>query len=293
MSKPLKYSIIVIVCILFAWYVGSLIHHALYQKESDVLRMWVTPNQTQGQFWRKVIDEWNKSGKGLKVVSKDIPVASSSEEAILNSIASRTSPDICTNIFSGFGAQLASLDAIYNLKEFDGYEDLVKQRDMSKIMKTWAYHGGNYVFPIYSSPVLYWWRWDIMQKIGYNKIPETYSEVFDFCKFAYISHKRYGIRLMRFNDWWGRWLDFISFYYAASGGKPYMKDDRAAFDNKYGKEVVDFFKKMYDNNYSTKVIAQDNEFFYGSILGEPREPNDIAFAETNFPGILKNIKVGP
>jgi len=292
MSKPVKYLIGIVVSLFFVWYIASIIINAATTKEIDYLQMW-TGGGDQGAFWKKAIKKWNESGKGMRVKSKRIPVAQSSEEAILNSIAGQTSPDICTGIFPGFGAQLASLGAISSLNEFESYNELVHHRKMEKIMKGWEYESKNYVFPLFSCPVLYWWRGDIMEELGWNKIPETYSEVYEFCKLAYIPRKRYGIRIMRYNAWWGRWIDFISFYYAASGGKPYVVDNKAVLDNKYGREVMEFFKKLYDNNYSSKIIFSDPGFFEGTILGSPREPQDLTYAKQQFPKILDKIKIGP
>jgi multiple sugar transport system substrate-binding protein len=70
------------------------------------LVFWTAPNPLQESFWKEVVSEWNQNNPDIQIKWSTIPAAGSSEEAILTSIASGRMPDICTNIFSGFAAQL-------------------------------------------------------------------------------------------------------------------------------------------------------------------------------------------
>ena len=220
MNKFMKYLITIIIVIFLGWYFLSIINQAIHgKKTSQNLKMWVAPDSTQLKFWDVVVNDWNKSGLGRKVEFTTIPAAQSSEEAIFNSIASCTSPDICTNIFSGFGAQLASIGSVYNLQEFKGYDKLIAQRKMETIMSKWEYQHNNYVFPIYYNPAMYGWRWDILQKLGWKRLPLTYSDVMKLGDQFHVPNKKYPVQLLANPSWWSRWWDFISFYYAASNGK--------------------------------------------------------------------------
>ena len=68
---------------------------------------WTAPNPLQEQFWKPLIEEWNSNHPEAQIDWKTIPAAGSSEEAILTAVAAGSAPDFCTNIFSGFAAQLA------------------------------------------------------------------------------------------------------------------------------------------------------------------------------------------
>jgi multiple sugar transport system substrate-binding protein len=284
--------IIIIVLILFGWYVVSIIANKTKKRDPDILTFWVAPNQTQGLFWGKVVNDWNKSGLGLKVEVRSIPASNSSEEAILTSIVSNTNPDMCTNIFSGFGAQLSSLEAIYPLSDFDGYEELIKTRDMETIMKHWELKGKNYIFPIYCNPFLNWWRWDKLQENGFDKIPITYSDLYELAEKVTIPFKQYAIFAVQGRDWWDRWADYIAYYYAAGNGAPYIKDNKAVLDNKYSREVLEFFKKCLDNKWTMTGNIKD-AFFKGQVFGKVHGPWDILVAEQLYPEVLKSVKIGP
>ncbi len=295
MKTGIKERIIVIVIlILLGWYVFSIIDNTTAKRDPDILTLWVATNQTQGLFWAKVVKDWNKSGLGLKVTARTIPASGSSEQAILTSLVANTNPDMCTNIFSGFGAQLSSLDAIHPLSEFEGYEELIKKRKMENIMSQWEYKDKNYIFPIYCNPVLNWWRWDKLQEHGFNKIPRTYSDVYEIAKKVTIPYKQWAIHAVQGRDWWDRWSDYIAYYYAAGDGAPYInvKENKAVLDNKYSIEVLNFFKTLIDKKW-TMIANVKNAFFIGKVFGEVHGPWDIKVAEQLYPKILKHIKVGP
>jgi multiple sugar transport system substrate-binding protein len=188
---------------------------------------------------------------------------------------------------------LASLGTVFNSRDLEGYTELIQKRKMQKIMKQWSKDNKNYVFPNYSSPVLLWWRWDILQEFGWKKVPETYSEIYKLCEQVTIPNRRYAMSIVGFPAWWGRWSDFIAFYYAASGGKPYISNGKAVFNNKYGKEVATFFKTLFDKKYAKWDPTDKQAFYEGKIIGEYKTPQDIDTAKRTYPEILKKIKVGP
>ena len=294
MNKFLKNIIIFVIVISLGYYFWSIIDRAITGKKvTNTLKMWVAPDSKQEAFWKEVVPEWNKSNLGMKVEFTTIPAAQSSEEAIFNSIASCTSPDICTNIFSGFGAQLASISSIYNLQEFEGYDELIKQRQMKTLMEKWLYNDENYVFPIYYNPAMYAWRWDILQKLGWDTLPLTYSDVLKLGKQFYVPHKKYPLQLLSSPTWWSRWWDFISFYYAASSGKPYIENNKAAFNNEYGRAVMNFIQEIVKKGYTPMGSMADEDFYRGNIAGKIFLPSDIRKIEANYPKIISHIKLAP
>jgi multiple sugar transport system substrate-binding protein len=292
MNKTVKTLILVAITVLLGWYIWSLITHKQNVTDSNVLHLWVAPAQDQEKFWEEATDAWNKSGQGMKVVFKTIPTAQSSEEAIFNSVASRTTPDICTNIFSGFGAQLSSLGAIYNLKEFKGYDELIKKRKMQIIMKRWATNDENYVLPIYNNPSMYGWRWDVLQKLGWKDVPKTYSDIYKLGEQVYVPNKKFPVQVLSQPTWWSRWWDFITLYYAASDGKPYISDNKAVFNNQYGKDVMNFIDQLYKKGYTPKDTITDENFYLGNVMGIIFLPKTISKVQQNYPKLLDKIKLG-
>jgi multiple sugar transport system substrate-binding protein len=257
------------------------------------LKLWLAPSSTGNEYWEIVIDKWNKSGLGMKVTFETIPAVGSTEEAIFNGIVSETIPDISANIFPGFGAQLYSLGAVYDLKEFDGFDKLIAKRKMERIIKKCEYEGKIPMFPTATNPMLIWWRKDLLKELGYNSIPKTYDDVYELAKKLTIPKRRYLFKVFAGKNWWSRTGDFIPFYYAASEGKEYIRDNTAVLDNEYSKDVLNFFKTMVDQDWTMINFGSSNIFYEGVVLGEVKSPWDIGIAEINYPELIDKIQVGP
>ncbi|EOZ7588206.1 ABC transporter substrate-binding protein [Enterobacter hormaechei] len=263
------------------------------RQEKQVITLWIAPNNVQETFWSEVVSEWNTQSDKNKVVYSIIPAAGSSEEAIMNAIASDRAPDISENIFTGFGTQLADLGQIVDLSTLDGYQALIENRHMGDIMTHWRYNGRNYILPIYMNPVLFWWRGDLLQEQGFMNVPKTYDEIYSLSEKYTIPDKRYALQATSGRNWWDRWFDFIALYYAESNGKAYIADRHALYDNQAGKNVINFFNTLFENKWTVYDFGQDDPLVTGKVLGAVRGPWDISRYQQQYPDILKHIKIGP
>ncbi|MFO7882550.1 MAG: ABC transporter substrate-binding protein [Kosmotogaceae bacterium] len=253
---------------------------------------WTAPNPLQESFWKSLVTQWNEENPDIQIKWSTIPAAGSSEEAILTSIASGRSPDICTNIFSGFAAQLIEADQLVALENLPGYWEVVEQREMQQIIEGWKFSGHYFVFPIYSNPMLMWWRSDLLQELGYDKPPRSYSEIYDISEKYSVPNEKFGMQVILGRNWWDRWFDFINYYYAASGGKPYLDIERAraTFNDENGREITDFIYKMFRNNW-TAVDLGNYPLYNGVVLGGIRGPWEINWAEEQFPDVFDDIVI--
>ncbi len=262
--------------------------------ETITLTLWTAPNPNQNLFWKTLLPQWAKTHPNIKIKQSQIPAARSSEEAILTAIASNRQPDICTNIFSGFAAELVSAGQLVPLDSFSGFKALIKTRDMQDVIKSWKLKGHYYVMPIYDNPILVWWRKSMLEKAGFTKPPRTYSELYALSKKITIPHKRYAFKVFGGQSWWDRWWDFMTLYYAASEGKPYIdvKRNKAVFDNEYGKDVASFVYTMFKKHYTTVAFGQ-HPFFKGAVAGAIKGPWSIPSAKSQFPKVLKDVIIAP
>jgi len=258
------------------------------------LVLWTAPNPQDEMFWKEVLTEWKKYKPDIEISWTTIPAAGSSEEAILSAIASGRTPDICGNIFAGFAAQLVEIDQIIELNKMPDYDKLIQNRTMKTIMEGWKLNGKNYVIPIYSNPILMWWRIDVLKKLGYSEPPRTYSELYELSKKFVVPKEKYAIRVIQGRNWWDRWYDYITYYYAASEGKPYIdtKKSKVLFGNDAGKQVTEFISYMFKNNLTALELGTA-PLYTGSLLGSLQGPWEIPYAENQFPDILKNIVITP
>ena len=254
---------------------------------AEKITLWTAPNMYQEQFWKVILEEWKQVRPDIEVEWKTIPASGSSEEAILTAIVTDKAPDLCTNIFSGFAAQLIEADQLVALNTLEGFEELVQIRKADEGIKGWNFSGKYYVFPIYSNPMLFWWREDILAEAGFDSPPRTYSDVYklaeNFCK----PKETYAIEYLKGRNWWDRWFDFITFYYAASSGQPYIdvERSRAIFNNDAGIAVVEFGQKLFDEGW-TSTDMMDNPLYTGHLAGQLMGPWSIPEAQNMFPEIF-------
>lgn len=264
------------------------------EKDQTSIKMWVAPNITQEVYWGEIVKEWNSNPANRKVEFTSIPAAGSSEEAIMNALASGTEPDISTNIFIGFAKQLSELKQLTDYSKMPGFQTLTETRHMGKTISNWQFNGQQTVIPIYISPVLYWWRSDLLAAQGFDHVPTSYDEIYTLSERIALSQKGYSLQLTSGKNWWDRWFDFIPLYYAAADGRPYIQDKESAFDNETGLEALNFMAKMFANKWTSyDFTTADDPLAAGMVLGAMRGPWDIERYQKQFPEVLKDIRIGP
>ena len=270
------------------------------QAQSDVatVRFWSAPDPNQEVFWAEVVKQWNADNPNIQIDWQPIPTGASSEEVILNAIATGTAPDISNNIFSGFAAQMAEAGASVALEEqFPDFWDVVEARNMRSVVENgWGLNGHYYVLPQYSNAIQYWWNLDLISKAGFSaeKPPRTYSDVRAIAEAIAGSGDVYAIGFPGPANWWDRWFDYITLYYAASGGAPYldMTEGKAVFNNDAGYAVAAFMDEMFANKWAPTDTALVDPLQNGVVAGFVMGPWSIAPTKTNFPN-LKYVVTPP
>ncbi|MEX3018139.1 ABC transporter substrate-binding protein [Kluyvera sp. STS39-E] len=258
------------------------------------IKMWVAPNENEEAFWNKMVTEWNKDPAHTPVTFTTIPAANSSEEAIMNALASGTEPDISSNIFIGFASQLVDVGQIEDLSKMPGFDDLIKTRQMTAILPAWKLNDQQNVLPIYINPIVWWWRGDLLEKYGFDHAPTRYDEVYQLAERRAADNNGYVMQLTAGKNWWDRWFDFIPLYYAQGGGESYIADKKAGFNNPAGQAVLTFMDKVFSKKWSSyDFTSADDPLATGQVLASARGPWDLARYRKQYPDILKTIKIGP
>ena len=216
------------------------------QSIAQEVRFWSAPNPAQTQFWEEMAQAYQEVDPEVTVTVTPIPESPSSEAAILASLAGGTGPTISENIFIGFGAQLFNAEAIVPLNTLPGWDELLVARNMTTAIETWAFPDENfYILPIYTNPMLFGWRSDTLQEIGYDTPPRTFSEVLEVCS-ALKEQDPNKFLLARAdlvsNVWWQRWFDFFILYNAASGGQPFITGNEIVADDDAAIAVLEFYQ---------------------------------------------------
>lgn len=263
------------------------------ERRTDRILLWIAPNAAEESFWKIAVTRWNAARLGLPVQFTTIPTAGNSEDTVLSALVAGTEPDLCTNVFSGFAVQLAALGQVADLATMPGYDALVDRRHMRSIMAGWAQGAQVAALPIYSSPTLLWWRADLLEQHGLGQPPATYDDVYRFCERYAVRQSRYGMQIVAGRAWQDRWFDFISYYYAASGGQPYLAGAHALYDNAAGRQAAGFIDHMYRQGWTALDFDAEEPLVSGLAAGAVRGPWDVERFANIYPDTLARIAVGP
>lgn len=261
--------------------------------QANKIKLWVAPNEAQEAFWKIAVEKWNNKGIGMPVEFTTIPSTENSEKAILMALVAGSAPDISTNIFSGFAAQLAALKQLQDLAVLPGYEQLIEKRHMQKIMQGWEQEGKQYVLPLYSNPTLIWWRQDILLKLGITTVPKTFDDVYVLSEKYARTEQKFGMQVISGKKWENRWFDFIPLYYATANGAPYIKGGKAIYDNPAGLAVLTFINTIFKNSWSAFDFDSGEPLVSGLVVGAVKGPWDIALFEKTYPETMQSIVIGP
>lgn len=257
------------------------------------IRFWVAPNDAEESFWKVAVARWNKSGLGMPVRFTTIPTTGSSEDAVLSSLVAGTEPDISSNMFSGFVVQIANLNQLQPLSAMPGYQALIAKRHMQDLIRNWTVNGKVYAIPIYANPALIWWRSDILARYGFHHVPRTYRDIYELSRRYGNAGHHYSFQVISGRSWEDRWFDFIAYYYAASGGQPYITNGKAVFDNVAGQQAAGFMDTMFKRGWTARDFDSEEPLVSGLVAGATHGPWDIGRFESMYPDTLKHIIVGP
>lgn len=258
------------------------------------IKMWVAPNENEEAFWNVMVKEWNKDPAHTPVEFTTIPAANSSEEAIMNALASGTEPDLSSNIFIGFASQLDEIGQTEDLSKMPGYDELIKNRQMTNILPAWKLNGKQTVLPIYVNPIVWWWRGDLLKQYGFDHVPTRYDELYQLAEKRAQDNNGYTIQLTAGKNWWERWFDLIPLYYAQSGGQSYIVDNKTQFNDPSGLAVLTFMGKVFNSKWSSyDFTSADDPLASGQVLASARGPWDLARYRKQYPEVLKSIQIGP
>lgn len=213
---------------------------------------WTAPNPSQEVFWTQMAEKFMAENPETQIQVMPMAEAPSSEATILTAVAGGTAPAASENIFIGFGAELYNSDALVPLDTLPGWEELLATRNMEEAIEGWAFPDGHYyILPIYSNPMMFGWRIDILEDMGYDKPPQTYSEIIEVGKHL-REHDRRKFLLARHSllepTWWERWFDFFILYNAASQGQPFITGSEITADEAAAIGVFEFYQELFSND---------------------------------------------
>jgi multiple sugar transport system substrate-binding protein len=253
------------------------------------LLYWSSNNPYEIQFARYVVNQWNKKNPDKTPIRfQPVPEGRSSEEIILAAVVGNTTPGIYSNIWQGDVEAYAEAGVLVPFDTLKGFMDFIYERcDSSVVEEIRSQDGHIYQIPWKINPIMLIYNKNIIADLGLKHPPKTYDEFFNACSLFSKDTNGDGYVDQWFGysevlvTWWQRFFDFYPLYLAASGGKSLIKNNKAAFNNKYAVEVFSFLQKLYKNNYFAKerLSARQDPFLASVIATRFTGPYEIAHAE--------------
>lgn len=254
------------------------------------ITFWAAPNPTQLTYWEEMAEEFKNENPDITVTVSQMKESPSSEATIQSAVVSNTAPTMSENINRSFGAQLAESEVIVPLNEIDGFTDIITSRNMENTVESWAFaDGSQYVLPAYSNPILFAWRTDILNELGYSEPPKTYSELIEVgqkLKEVYPDKVVWAKGDLSDPTGWMRWFDFFPLYNAASEGNGFIANGELTLDDEAGIELLTMMSELQENDLLLSSQATDpfeNQVSIMADMGPWTFPNwDEKFPELVF-----------
>ena len=258
---------------------------------SDVVEIefWAAANPPQEAFWNKVADEFNAEHDDIQVEVSQMRETPTSEASVQSAIAGGEAPTFSENINRGFAAQLADSEALVPLNEVEGYDKLIESRNMSKTIESWEFSDGNqYVLPIYSNAMLFAWRIDILNELGFEEVPKTYSEVLEVVDALKASNDEQFLWAkadLASPEGWTRWFDFFMLYNGASNGNNFVEGNELIADDEAGTQVLEFMSQLEEKN-ALLTNQANNPFEEGLGIFSDLGPWSFPYWKEQFPEMV-------
>ncbi len=294
MIKKILKTLCCIFIVLVQFSCGSKSH-----RNPDHLLYWSSNNTQEINFARYIVNEWNKNNHAQKISFQPVPEGQSSEEIILAAVVGKTTPDIYSNMWQGDVEDYARAGVLVALDTLKGFKDFIYSRCDSNVVKEVTSPDGHiYQIPWKINPIMMMYNKKMLDDLVLSHPPFSYTQ-FDSAsqklKSESINKDGYVDRWFGYSEvlvtWWQRLFDFYPLYLAASGGAPIIKDNKAAFDNKYAVEVFTFLRNLYAHDYFPKErLSVRQDVFLSSVIATRfTGPWEIAHADKFKP---KGFKFG-
>ncbi|MGL9909739.1 ABC transporter substrate-binding protein [Enterococcus sp. DIV0213h] len=227
--------------------------------EKTNITFWAAPNPTQLKYWQEMADEFEKQNEDITVEVTQMKESPSSEATIQSAIASNTAPTLSENINRSFAAQLAASEAILPLEQQASFDTIVEDRNMKQTIDSWKFSDDSqYVLPVYSNPILFGWRLDILNELGINEVPKTYTELLQVVDKVKDTDKAlWAKKDLTDPTAWMRWFDFFPLYNAASEGAGFVENNKFSADETAMNNVFELMSTLADENVLRTGEATD------------------------------------
>ncbi len=249
------------------------------------LLFWCSNNDREIKLCTAIKNKWNLDNITVPVHMQPIPEGQSSEEVILAAVVGKSAPDIYANMWQGNVEMYAHAGVLIPLDTLKGFMEFMKERcDSNTIKEITSSDGHIYQVPWKVNPIMTIYNKNIFAENNIHELPKTYSAYIkaadDFKNNNLHStiQKRFGYTAVK-AIWYERLFNFYPLYLAASDGAPLIKNNKAAFNNKYAVAVFQFLQSLYTNDYFSRenTAASSDPFVTETIVTKWTGPWEISY----------------
>src|SRR6478672_2877175 len=276
-------------------------------KNKEML-FWCSNNNQEIKLCNVIKEKWNHSHPESMVHLQPVPEGQSSEEVVLAAVVGKTTPDIYANMWQGTVEMYAHAGVLIPLDTLKGFMQFIHERcDSNVIREITSSDGHIYQVPWKVNPIMTIYNKKAFKENEINLIPLTYSAYLNAAE-QYKNHNlntdnHFGYTAVK-AIWYERLFNYYPLYLAASGGKPLIENNKAAFNNQYSVQVFRFLQTLYSKNYFSRenTAASSDPFVIQTIATKWTGPWEIPYLNNipnrgfefdYFPPIVPDDHSGP
>lgn len=232
-------------------------YSAIGKTETDgdrILNVWVARGRDWVQVLKQMIDNDFTANTGIQVNVNLIPA--NAMNLFMLALSSGNAPDVALGVDQSVPIDFALRDGLQDLGTFPDYAN-VAGRFKPGALTPYRFAGGNYALPETQNFNMMFYRKDVLQQIGIDKLPETWQDVFDIIPIL----QQKGLDFYYSPD-----LNTFSSFLFQLGGEFYRDHGKASnLDTPEGLQAMKMWTGLYTNYKITKEANFYNRFRTGEI----------------------------
>ncbi len=144
----------------------------------DTIKVWIARGREGGELVKQLADQQFTPETGINVDMNIMPTASGAVDPLMLAINAGKAPDVCMGRGAGSPAEYAYRDAVVDLTQFPGFQEVAK-RFSDQIMILFKVKDGVYALPESMSFLAMFYRKDIVDELGI-RIPDTWTDLYNY-----------------------------------------------------------------------------------------------------------------
>lgn len=267
-------------------FIGSFLYDYSILSENnseDTLEVWVCQGRDQTQIVKELADTYFTEQYGINVSIKLV------QGTILESCISDNAPDTALFLGGEFPVNLAVRDLTVCLSDFEDYEKISENFSDNADMQ-YTYNGGVYALPITQSWAMMFYRKDILNELGYNSPPETWTDLTDMLPTLQRNYMSAGLVLPSYDISVSTETGHTYAVLLMQNGLSYYNDDlsKTILDNEKSLQLFEYWTDLYTKHGLEQSYDSFSRFRTGEypiVIQDYTFANQLSYSATEINGL--------